>query len=103
MTAVRNRQNERMRGAKAKAFVDLYKMNRGCFRCGYAEHPVALHCNHLDRSDKNKSIAYLTKKGVIENIKRELEKCEVLCANCHAIFSFANNHHYNLGGNDDLS
>jgi len=89
----RQRQLEVVRAAKAKAFVDHYKMSHGCSRCGYAEHPTALHLNHINPDTKTKSVSELVKKGVMINIRAEIEKCEVLCANCHAIHTYANRHH----------
>jgi len=93
MTRTRARQLEVVRVARAKAFVDNYKMNQGCNRCGFAEHPVALQMNHIDPSTKFKNVSELVKKGVIDTIKTELSKCEVLCANCHAVHTYANQHH----------
>ena len=87
------RQLEVVRTARAKAFVDNYKMNEGCNRCGFDAHPVALHMNHIDPKTKLKSVAQLVKKGVMDTIKTELAKCEVLCANCHAVHTYANQHH----------
>jgi hypothetical protein len=89
----RQRQLEVVRVAKAKAYVDLYKMMQGCSRCGYAEHPTALHLNHIDPDTKTKSVSELVKKGVMAHIHTEIEKCEVLCANCHAVHTYANRHH----------
>lgn len=93
MTRTRARQLEVVRTAKAKAFVDNYKMNEGCNRCGFSEHPVALQMNHINPANKLKTISQLVKKGVMETIKAELLKCEVLCANCHAVHTYANQHH----------
>lgn len=92
-TRTRQRQLEVVRTSRAKAYVDNYKMNEGCSRCGFADHPVALQMNHLNPSTKTKTVATLVKKGVMETIKKELAKCEVLCANCHSIHTYANRHH----------
>jgi hypothetical protein len=89
----RQRQLEVVRAARAKAYVDHYKMSNGCCRCGYAEHPVALHFNHINPEDKHKSVSQLVKKGVMTHIIAEIEKCEILCANCHSVHTFANKHH----------
>lgn len=89
----RARQTALIRAAVAKAHVDKLKMDRGCSRCGYNEHPVALHFNHTDPSTKTMSVSKLVQKGAMEAILREIEKCEILCANCHAIHTFANKQH----------
>jgi len=87
------RQSEVVRAARAKAYVDNIKMNEGCSKCGYSDHPVALHFHHLEPVKKHGTISVLVKKGSLDRIKQEMEKCEILCANCHAIHSFANRHH----------
>jgi hypothetical protein len=92
----RPRQLEVVRVALAKAYVDNYKMNKGCSRCGFNEHPVALEFNHIEPSQKVKTVSQLVKKGVIKNIKAEIEKCHILCSNCHRIHTYANKHHMKL-------
>lgn len=57
------------------------KKKCGCMFCGEKE-PIALDFHHLNSSEKEynigKLITYSTNK-----ILKELEKCIVLCANCH--------------------
>ena len=55
--------------------------------CGYSEVNQALAFHHLDPSQKEFSISSKTKSsGRISwgRIKRELDKCVLLCSNCHA-------------------
>jgi hypothetical protein len=54
-----------------------------CQDCGYNECPDALHFHHLDPSTKEFSISSGNTKSW-EKIVRELEKCILICANCHA-------------------
>lgn len=56
-----------------------------CQECGYDKCKDALHYHHLDPSHKDFQLDKdtLTKKSV-EEIDREVEKCVLLCANCHA-------------------
>lgn len=75
------------RRARNRAIADEFKMERGCSRCGYREHPVALDLHHVDGERKEFSVS-----GQIASLKRlreELAKCEVLCANCHRIHHFS--------------
>ena len=64
------------------AFLQQYKMEKGCSVCGYNEIPQALEFDHIDRSKKkfgmNKAYKYKW-----STIMEELEKCVILCANCH--------------------
>lgn len=67
-----------------RAKVAKYKMNKGCNRCGYKEHPSALSFHHIEKEDKKFTIGcniHLPWDILLE----EIEKCEVLCMNCHAI------------------
>ena len=56
-----------------------------CIRCGYNEFQSGLQFHHLDPRQKEFNIA--TKKSLsFDALKSELDKCILLCANCH--FSF---------------
>jgi hypothetical protein len=56
-----------------------------CEKCGYAKCLNALQFHHLDPKQKKFG---LDKNSILRNswdlILIELEKCELLCANCHA-------------------
>lgn len=67
-----------------KNYIAEQKINSGCARCGYNKHPAALHFHHKNPNDKNFGIANYFGKN-IDSIIEEISKCEVLCANCHAI------------------
>lgn len=53
-----------------------------CKRCGYNSHPAALEFHHL--RDKDFTIADVANKSW-DLVKKELDKCELLCSNCHRI------------------
>jgi hypothetical protein len=60
------------------------KVRRGCNECGYDEHPSALDWHH--QGEKDMSVATLIGHGYSnERISEEVEKCVVLCANCHRL------------------
>jgi len=63
-----------------------------CERCGYNQCIVALEFDHINPALKKFSISQIVREGtgVIsdgtddwEVIKEELDKCRLLCANCH--------------------
>lgn len=56
-----------------------------CCRCGFAEHPAALHFHHLDRSTKEFSVSGAGVTRSIERARAEARKCVLLCANCHTL------------------
>lgn len=64
-----------------RKFTDDYKSERGCKYCPEKE-TCCLQFHHL--GDKDESISVLVGRGVsIERILKEINKCEVVCANCH--------------------
>ena len=67
-----------------RAFIKRVKMMLGCADCGYKGHPAALHFDHLDPDQKVSPVSALAGSS-LSKIKREMRKCQVVCANCHAI------------------
>lgn len=56
-----------------------------CLDCGGQFHPVAMDFHHRDGTEKSDSLAYLKKMIDWDRIKAELDKCDLLCSNCHRI------------------
>lgn len=62
-----------------------------CKTCG-ENHPACLEFHHLDPENKDNDIAYMVNTGYsIARILREIEKCVVLCSNCHRKLHFEMN------------
>lgn len=52
-------------------------------KCGESD-PTALDCDHRDPKTKRDSICELSRTSYsIAVLKEELDKCDVMCANCH--------------------
>jgi hypothetical protein len=64
--------------------LDQLKSERGCDRCGYSANPRALQFHHLDPTTKIAAVTRMIGKYVWETVLAEIEKCVLLCANCHA-------------------
>lgn len=58
-----------------------YKGGR-CMKCGYSKCLRALGFHHRDRASKDFGLGHLSNIGW-DRIKAELDKCDLLCANCH--------------------
>lgn len=70
---------------RRRAIVNAYLEQNPCKRCGESDIRV-LDFNHLDPSMKFMGVSRMIYSGKsIEAILEEIEKCEVLCANCHRI------------------
>lgn len=60
-----------------------------CKRCGYCKSPYALEFNHLKGFIKEYEPTRLLYMGLNwDRVKKELDKCELLCANCHREVTF---------------
>lgn len=79
-TAMRERRGE------MKAKLDAYKIEQGCIDCGYREHAVALHFDHRGELPKRANVSYMIACSP-EVIWAEVAKCDVRCANCHAVMT----------------
>jgi len=65
-------------------WLSSYKRERGCARCGVAD-PRVLDFHHKDKKDKLFGIGGYRREIGFQRLKDEIEKCEVVCANCHRI------------------
>lgn len=69
-------------------FYKVEVVNKGgkCERCGYSKCLRALHFHHLNPNEKSFQISEaITQNSTPWNvIQDELDKCILLCANCHA-------------------
>lgn len=76
-----SKTSDRRRNLKLQAIE--YKGGK-CVDCGYNElHPEVYDFHHLVRNTKEFDIFISIKSWV--KIKKELDKCVLLCANCHRI------------------
>jgi len=72
--------------AQRRDFLNTYKTAAGCTDCGYDAHPAALEFDHLPGFQKDFGIGNANNLNVsMERLLAEIAKCEVVCANCHAI------------------
>lgn len=81
------------RGSRCKVCETIYKyearrkkkqllveyLGGKCVRCGYNKNIAALDFHHINGKD----FAISEKDYSFEKMKKEVSKCELLCANCH--------------------
>jgi DNA-directed RNA polymerase subunit M/transcription elongation factor TFIIS len=80
---VKNRGSRVRRYARLKAIVVAAK-SVPCAGCGEVYPYWIMQFDHLDGDNKKADVSYLVRSGSEEALMRELEKCEPVCANCHA-------------------
>ena len=74
-------ERQKVRLDEIRSFISDYLDDKTCNKCG-DNRKVVLEFHHLRNKDFN--LAEGTKKS-INTIKKEIEKCEILCANCHRV------------------
>jgi hypothetical protein len=82
----RDKINQRMRNRKRKMkdkIIEI-KKNSKCIRCGFDD-ARALQFHHINPSDKLFAIGNRYMAYTWDIIQKEIDKCEILCANCHSI------------------
>ena len=75
---------EKQRYLNKKSFVNSQKNK--CEKCG-EDRVYTLDFHHKDKKEKEFTIGKF-KKGSFDIIQNEIDKCVVLCANCHREFHF---------------
>lgn len=71
------------RQKRNKELAVLYK-GGCCSKCGYSKYIGALQFHHLDPNIKDPNWKAFKNRKFDKKYKFELDKCELLCANCHA-------------------
>ncbi len=80
-----SKQHARQRTAKRERKLQLVALKGGhCVDCGFAGHVAALEFDHRDPSTKVTEITTLLGHKW-ETIMAEVEKCDLVCSNCHRI------------------
>lgn len=77
----RQRRRTRKNSQAVRRIVAGYKTRTGCVDCGYNAHACALDFDHVS-DDKFKAISRIRS---LVRIHDEMQKCEVVCANCHRV------------------
>lgn len=82
------------RRAAIYEYIHSVKEKHYCADCGQ-QHPATLQFHHINAESKAFNIGDAIRDGIgFDRIKAEIDKCIVLCANCHAI------RHYNMRNKD---
>lgn len=89
------------RREEIKAYIENYKKGKQCVRCENSDYRV-LEFHHRDPKEKKFSIfKAIHNRYSIPSVSREIEKCDVVCANCHRIIHWEwEQERTNNGGNE---
>lgn len=82
--AAKARANHKMR-ERRRAFVEEFKLGKPCLDCGVEYPPPVMEFDHV-RGEKEFGLAEACTRNVKMSVLRtEVEKCDLVCANCHRI------------------
>ena len=87
---VRERRKEQ-RARRREEFLAWYrglKESLPCADCGQRVHHAAMTFDHLPGQEKSGDVGYLMRFSSKKTILAEIEHCEPVCANCHAVRTF---------------
>ncbi len=78
--AAKNRRKQILRN---REFLDRYKEKHAC-QCGEID-PCCLEFHHRDPSEKEDNLRNMANRALsLSRIQKEIDKCDLLCRNCHA-------------------
>lgn len=78
----REKEKDRIQRMKMTKRIRNYKLSKGCSICGYNKCAEALEFHH--NGDKDFGIARsISTHRKFEGIKKEMDKCIILCSNCY--------------------
>jgi hypothetical protein len=87
-TLARRRERRRVRHAEFIVWYQELKSGKPCTDCGGIFHPAAMQWDHLPGTDKRADVGELARKDCRATVLAEIAKCELVCANCHAVRTF---------------
>ena len=89
-------RNEKIRKDLRK-YVKEYKEKHPCVNCGITKPIIILDFDHV-KGEKKGTIANMVGTACsLETLKKEIEKCDVRCSNCHRIRHYKENDEMNVG------
>lgn len=84
----KNRLNKNRQRNRLKKIL-LSVKQRPCQDCGGVFHPWVMELDHRENTIKVESVSNLVGRGCPdEKLLAEIEKCDVVCANCHRMRTF---------------
>ena len=75
---------------KNQLWLEEFKKTLKCSKCEESRHWV-LDFHHTNPEEKEKSVSKLIKTSTKEKVLEEIDKCVVLCSNCHRDLHYQEN------------
>lgn len=84
--------SRRARVLELRKFIQELKSSSPCTDCGGFFHFSAMDFDHV-RGEKYRGISELVSLSMRSALMEELEKCELVCANCHRVRTYLRGEH----------
>lgn len=85
---VRAREFTVLNREKLREYIRQVK-SQACMDCGVSYPSCVMDFDHRDSKEKESNVASMIARSVgLERLKKEIEKCDVVCANCHRARTF---------------
>ena len=81
-------EQKRRRVRELAARARTLKTETPCADCGRSFHPAAMQWDHLPGSSKRLDVSDLSRRNSRAAVLAEIEKCQLVCANCHAVRTY---------------
>ena len=81
------RQRKRIKVDKIRQALNDKKVELGCCICSWNQFPFALDLHHIDPDEKSFAVSVMLRSDgnsvTYKRLQNEIEKCCVVCSNCH--------------------
>lgn len=67
---------------RGRTYLEGIKLQMGCQLCGERE-VAALDFHHRNETEKDFNLSGIANSKPLDALRREVEKCVILCASCH--------------------
>jgi predicted HNH restriction endonuclease len=79
----------------------LAKFSNKCSDCGITDMPNGFFdFHHLDPNEKDRNISQMLSSASFDKVLNELDKCVMLCPNCHRLRHIGAGHYVNAKSED---
>jgi hypothetical protein len=95
-------EKHRQHNEELKIWLKRYKSKLYCVMCG-ENHPACIQFHHRNRNQKSFTISHAIGRGYMsrKKLEEEINKCDILCGNCHAKLHWQENHMIDNEDEDD--
>lgn len=80
----KNRIKNKTYREKVREYVRTQKESGPCMDCGVSYPYYVMEYDHIE-DNKIRSVAKITSNGSMDQVIKEITKCDLICSNCHKV------------------